>query len=152
MDATATPAATTPQTDNASVGLRVGGLLLDTLVVGVPLAIVIGLLLGEAEAGSDRVSLELGAGPTLVLVAAVLVYFFLAESFGGQTLGKKVVGTKVVAADGGRVGAGAVAVRTALRIVDGFAFYLVGFVVALVSKDNQRVGDMVARTRVVRSR
>lgn len=152
MDPAPTPSAPPHQTDSANVGLRVGGLLLDTVIVGLPLAILVGVLIGDADAGDGGASVQLGPGPTLVLVAAVLLYFFVTETFGGQSLGKKIVGTRVVAADGGRAGAGAVAVRTVLRIVDGFAFYLVGFVAALASRDNQRVGDMAARTRVVRSR
>jgi uncharacterized RDD family membrane protein YckC len=74
------------------------------------------------------------------------------ELMTGQTLGKKLVGIRVVSDRGGAASAGQVLIRTALRIVDGFAFYLVGFITALVSKKNQRVGDMAASTRVVKAR
>ena len=37
-----------------------------------------------------------------------------------------------------------------LRIVDGFFPYLVAFVAVLASQENQRIGDMAARTLVVR--
>jgi uncharacterized RDD family membrane protein YckC len=37
-----------------------------------------------------------------------------------------------------------------LRIIDGLFFYLVAFVAVLASGKNQRLGDMVANTLVVR--
>jgi uncharacterized RDD family membrane protein YckC len=44
-----------------------------------------------------------------------------------------------------------VAVRTILRIVDSLpAFYLLGFIVVVASKEKQRIGDMAAGTVVVR--
>ncbi len=47
-------------------------------------------------------------------------------------------------------GFGAAAIRTLLRLVDGFFFYLVAFIAVLASAKNQRLGDMAARTLVVR--
>ena len=43
-------------------------------------------------------------------------------------------------------------VRTVMRVVDGRASYLVGLIAVLASSKNQRVGDMAASTRVVRTR
>jgi uncharacterized RDD family membrane protein YckC len=37
-----------------------------------------------------------------------------------------------------------------LRIVDGFFSCIVAFVAVLASQENQRIGDMAARTLVVR--
>ncbi len=37
-----------------------------------------------------------------------------------------------------------------MRIVDGFFSYLVAFIAVLGSQKNQRIGDMAARTLVVR--
>jgi uncharacterized RDD family membrane protein YckC len=37
-----------------------------------------------------------------------------------------------------------------LRIVDGFFSYLVAFIAVLASQKNRRIGDMAARTLVVR--
>jgi uncharacterized RDD family membrane protein YckC len=45
---------------------------------------------------------------------------------------------------------GAATIRTLLRLVDGLFGYLVGFVVVLASDKNQRLGDMAAKTLVVR--
>ncbi len=110
-----------------------------------------------AAAFSDR-STEAGfqiylSGLRLVLVAVVsLGYYFVTESLTGTSPGKFLLGLRVVDRDGSRPGSGAVAVRTILRPIDGFPiFYLVGFIAALVSSDDQRLGDMAAKTYVVRS-
>jgi uncharacterized RDD family membrane protein YckC len=42
-------------------------------------------------------------------------------------------------------------VRTALRLVDGFAGYLVAFITVLATAKRQRLGDMAAHTIVVRA-
>ena len=41
-------------------------------------------------------------------------------------------------------------VRTALRLIDGIAGYLLGFLVVLGSRNRRRLGDMAAGTLVVR--
>ncbi|WP_266096559.1 RDD family protein [Rubrobacter marinus] len=41
--------------------------------------------------------------------------------------------------------------RTLLRVVDGLLSYGVAFVAVLVSEKRQRLGDMMARTLVVRA-
>jgi uncharacterized RDD family membrane protein YckC len=70
----------------------------------------------------------------------------------GQTLGKMALGIKVVREDDGRApGTRAAVLRTLMRIVDSIGSYLVAFVVVLVSDKNQRLGDMVAKTLVVRA-
>ena len=60
---------------------------------------------------------------------------------------------KVVAA-GGLLTPRKIAIRTLLRVVDGFPWilpYLVGTVVAGTSSKHQRIGDMAAKTLVVRA-
>ncbi len=79
-----------------------------------------------------------------------LAYYFVCEAVTGTTPGKRLVGLTVIDEHGGRPSVGTVAKRTLLRPVDAFPFaYLVGFIAVAASTDNQRLGDMVARTRVV---
>ena len=128
-------------TSDASIGKRVGALLLDALIVGIPAGIILGLIFG---APTSPFSLSYW------LVSIVTYgYFFVMESRDGQTVGKKIVGIRVVADGGGRPDSQAILMRTLLRIVDGLFLYLVGFIVAMVSDKNQRLGDMVGSTRVV---
>jgi uncharacterized RDD family membrane protein YckC len=69
----------------------------------------------------------------------------------GQTVGKRVMGLRVVDAEGRRVTWPQIVVRNLLRPVDMLpAFYLVGGVAAWWNQHAQRLGDLAARTIVVR--
>jgi hypothetical protein len=67
----------------------------------------------------------------------------------GKTPGKAAVGIKVIKADGQPPGILRALVRQLLWIVDGLFVNLVGFITALTTRNNQRVGDMAASTFVV---
>lgn len=73
------------------------------------------------------------------------------ESIVGATLGKLAMNVRVVRTDGGVAGMAASVIRNLLRIVDGLAGYLVGWVAALLSPGRQRIGDRAAGTLVIRS-
>lgn len=152
MNPNPTPYAAVNGQADASLGQRVGALLLDSLLVMLPLFVISGLLFGESQTGGGGVSISLNGVPFLLTVLLAFGYFFVLELLTGQTLGKMIVGTRVVSDKSAGLTAGQVLIRTLLRVVDGFAFYLVGFIAALASAKNQRVGDMAASTRVVKSR
>lgn len=70
---------------------------------------------------------------------------------GGQTPGKRWVGLRVVRTSGAPVGFVASSIRNLMRIVDGpLTSYIAGIVSIVLSKRNQRLGDMAADTLVVR--
>jgi uncharacterized RDD family membrane protein YckC len=70
----------------------------------------------------------------------------------GQTLGKRLLGLRVIDAEGRRVTLPQIVVRNLLRPVDMLpAFYLLGGATAWWSKHAQRLGDLAARTIVVRA-
>jgi uncharacterized RDD family membrane protein YckC len=134
-------------------GRRVVATIIDGLVLGVAywlLALAFGDLRTEGEAANWVANL-----PTVADVAYglfVLGYFILLEGLVGQTLGKLAVGIKVITeATGQAPGIAAAAIRTLLRIVDGLLGYTVAFITVLVSAKRQRLGDMAARTLVVRT-
>lgn len=109
-----------------------------------------------ATAWSDRSTATGGwnvqlSGWHLVLVAVTaFAYHAVCEAATGATLGKWMLGLVVARDDGRPVGWRAAAIRTALRVVDGLpVFYLVGFIVFLATPNRQRVGDLVAGTRVI---
>ena len=152
MESTMPPPAAPYTPTDASLGSRVGALLLDSLLVMLPLFIISGILFGESEAAGGGASVSLTGIPFLLTVLVAFGYFFGLEAATGQTLGKKIVGTRVISDKGADLTAVQALIRTVMRVVDGFAFYLVGFVAALASSKNQRLGDMAASTRVVKSR
>ncbi len=71
----------------------------------------------------------------------------------GWTPGKLLTGIRVVRDDGRPAGIGRALLRWLLWVVDGFPYVvpLVGFIVGLTTVGHRRVGDMVAKTLVVRA-
>jgi hypothetical protein len=84
----------------------------------------------------------------------MLVYDVCFETLaGGRTPGKRMSGLRVVRASGRPVDLTASVIRNAMRIVDGIALsYLPTIVAILVTKRNQRPGDLAADTVVIRDR
>jgi uncharacterized RDD family membrane protein YckC len=96
-----------------------------------------------------------GLGRALFALAAftwLYLYFVLFEVLaGGRTPGKRMTHLRVLRSDGAPVHLTASAIRNALRLVDGLpAAYLVGIGAILISRHNQRLGDIAAGTIVVR--
>jgi uncharacterized membrane protein SpoIIM required for sporulation/uncharacterized RDD family membrane protein YckC len=81
-------------------------------------------------------------------------YFVVFETiWDGQTPGKRLLGLRVVRNGGGGIDAGGSAARNLIRFVDFIPFgYFVGMASMLANKRNQRLGDLVAGTIVVRER
>ncbi len=94
----------------------------------------------------------------LLLLAVFLIwsgYFVVFEwLWNGQTPGKRWLKLRVIREDGRPVTFWEAAARNLLRIFDmePFPFYSVGLVCVFVSGSDQRIGDMVAGTVVVRER
>lgn len=87
-----------------------------------------------------------------LFVPVYLLYHLVSEMFfGGQSVGKKALGIKVVRLDGQLPGAGECILRWLFRFFDITA--TVGSFAALyasASEKGQRLGDMVARTVVIK--
>lgn len=134
-------------------GRRVVATIIDGLVFGVAywlLALAFGDIRTEGEAANWVANLPVAASIAYGLF--VVGYYLLLEGLLGQTLGKLAVGIKVVAeATGQAPGIAAVAIRTLLRLIDGLFSYAVALVSVLASAKRQRLGDMAARTLVVRT-
>jgi uncharacterized RDD family membrane protein YckC len=98
-----------------------------------------------------------GFGSALAFVVWFLIdwgYMILLESiWSGQTLGKRVMGLRVISETGVRVSLFQSMLRNLARPVDRLPiFYFVGGAAALFSGSQQRLGDMLAGTIVVRER
>jgi uncharacterized RDD family membrane protein YckC len=138
--------------DTQVIGRRVLATIIDVILLGIVSGLLAapGALIGGSDPGA--ISVTLSVVGSMISLTVAFAYFTLLEGLYGQTLGKMFVGVKVVREDdGGRPGIGKAALRTVLRIVDSIGNYLVAFVVALVSGKNQRLGDMAAKTLVVRA-
>src|SRR4051812_40364926 len=96
-----------------------------------------------------------GVATAVFLVLVFLVWFGYDVLFevlaNGRTPGKRACGLRVVRSGGQPIGFVASSVRNLLRLVDGpLTSYIAGIVSIVVSKRNQRLGDMAADTLVVR--
>jgi hypothetical protein len=82
----------------------------------------------------------------------VFVYDVLFEVFaGGRTPGKRRTGLRVVRESGAPVDLRSSSIRNIVRLVDeAVTLYLAGMISIVVTKRNQRLGDLAAGTLVVR--
>nr|WP_294791535.1 RDD family protein [uncultured Mucilaginibacter sp.] len=133
----------------AGVGPRILARLLDGLlfiIVIVAAAITISL-------GSNDFK-GVGVGIMIAIFGILYVFYdLLCEIFmNGQSIGKKIMKIKVISLDGGRPSVGQYMLRWLFRIVDfSLTASLCGLISAAVSEKNQRVGDMVAGTTLIRT-
>lgn len=133
--------------------------ILITSVVMIAVVLISSLLAvgGSALGGSEIGQQLFGVGISAQFVVWFLVdwgYMVLLETlWSGQTVGKRVMGLRVIQDSGVRVGVYQSLLRNLVRPLDKLPlFYLVGGVSALLSGSQQRVGDMLAGTIVVRDR
>lgn len=150
-----TPEQTALEFAIAGIGSRFLALALDTLI-----QMLIGFIAGIG--GGMAIGLISAAMPKAgIWGAAILILFFFLLYFGyfalfeiiwnGQTPGKRKAGIRVIK-DSGRPLTPAESIgRNLMRIVDWLpAFYAVGMVSAILTKENKRLGDLVAGSLVVR--
>lgn len=155
MSGIVTPEAVRLEFEPAGVGSRAIALVLDLLLQATVVALLLfalGLLAGGAGAGLPD---WVGVTVTLLLVFGVVWGYPIAfeTMWRGQTLGKAAMGLRVVTREGAPVRFRHAAVRAALGIVDFYlAFGGVAVVSALVTREHQRLGDLVAGTLVLRER
>lgn len=128
--------------------------LLFVLVLLVQLGLVAA---GAAVGGEDAAEQLMGVGFAAQFVVWFLVdwgYMVLLEvAWSGQTVGKRILGLRVIQDSGVRVGVYQSLLRNLVRPVDKLpVLYLVGGVAALFSGSQQRLGDLLAGTIVVRER
>src|SRR5687768_1367242 len=160
------------------IGRRIGAFLIDWLILQVVnFALFFAMAESEAEVGAKVLTgdydpdataygnitigdteYSLVDGRFVLWLAIVLLiawlYHGVLQGLTGWTPGKRLVGIRTVSeATGREPGIGRATVRWVLWIVDSLPWlipYLVGLVTAAASSKNQRVGDMVAKTLVVR--
>jgi uncharacterized RDD family membrane protein YckC len=147
----------------ASIGNRFLACALDHFIQILAMLVVALLLawLGNSARWYD----QLRGAPKWALALLILVvsaiwsgYFAVFEwAWGGQTPGKRWLKLRVIREDGRPVTFWEAAARNTVRVFDmmpwiGIPFYSVGLISVFVSSRDQRVGDFVAGTVVVRER
>jgi uncharacterized RDD family membrane protein YckC len=159
-----------PLSHQPAYGTRIVAGAIDIVAACVPLLALFFAVADSAPAGTIGLggSLDITIGSTehyltggqgilfvgMILAVWVLVFGLMPAVFGG-TLGMLAMGLQVVGVDGGPIPFGRHITRTALWVVDGFPYVLPGamaFFCMLATPSRRRVGDLVARTAVVRAR
>jgi uncharacterized RDD family membrane protein YckC len=144
--------------DTRVVWLRVGQFALDVLLVQVIVLAVAALATGLAH-------LVLGDDDGLLLVLIAVLCWLWLSLLGcflvtvlwpmlhhGRTPAMRWCGLRVITLQGEEPPPAAHVIRCLLTVVDGFPFGLIGLVTMTNSRRQQRLGDIVARTVVVRDR
>lgn len=147
-----TPEAVLLEFESAAVGSRMLAVMLD-LFIQFNLLTPISFLAGPAVSGSFPEWLAI----VLLVIGLFLVIFgypiAMETLWNGRTIGKAALGLRVVTTEGAPVRFRHASIRAALQLVD---FYLlfggVAVITSLLSRDNQRLGDLAAGTIVLRER
>ncbi len=138
----------------ASLTRRAISQLADAAIALAPLALVGYLLFSGFEdltEGPQFLFRMFGAmAAAAVWLLLVLVAFSIGEGRWGVTPGKWATGIRVVGIDLQPCGFGRAFVRNLLKMVDGFFNYLIGILMVAFTPNWQRLGDLAARTIVIR--
>ena len=81
----------------------------------------------------------------ILLVVTLISYFTIQESIVGFTIGKKIFGLRVVDINGNPLTFSKAITRNFFRIID---HVIIGYVLIIVRKDNRRLGDIIAGTKI----
>ena len=132
----------------ASLGQRAIALILDGFLVGIAMAILFFVVAAGALSSGNASVVVLFP----VIGIAGSLYWVVFEGLWGTTVGKKLIGLKVVDERGSPPGIVKALIRNILRIVDALpTLYIIGILLIYTNDDNQRLGDMIGDTYVVRS-
>ena len=148
-----TPEAVVLEFETAGVASRLLAAALDALA-----QIALALALFAGVGGLEGAGVDLGGiAAAFVYVALFLVIFGYPAAFEtlwrGRTPGKAALGLRVVTVEGGPIRFRHAAVRSILGLVDKWLTQgVVGVLAILFTRRNQRLGDLVAGTIVLRER
>jgi len=144
-----TPEAVVLEFDTAGVASRAVARVIDAAVVAAGSSTLFGVLVPIL--GSDGTALVIAA--ILVSILALYGYPCLCETTWGRTLGHSMLGLRVVTEEGGPVRFRHAAIRAVLQTVDLLLVPIgvVGVVSMLAGSRDQRLGDRLAGTIVIRS-
>lgn len=135
--------------ENAVIGQRVLAFLADMILFG---ALYYGAIYTLSGAGVLNISfVQAQLYLTLVPQTLYVVYFFIFELIFSYTPGKRLIGLKVVNKDSENIGLVSAILRNITRWFEVMPGFLIGLFIMWGSEDNQRLGDILAGTKVIRT-
>ena len=139
--------------NTASIGERILAFVIDILIKGAYVFTLFWFLFRVFNFGSYMDGLDNWSQMAvyIILTIPIHIYTLVSESLmEGQTFGKKLVKIKVVKIDGFQASFGDYLMRWFFRLIDVYSNSgVVGLISMIVSKNNQRLGDMASGTAVI---
>ena len=137
----------------ASIGERMLAFIIDILIKGAYMLFIYFLFFKLFHLGSYLDSLDNWSAAALMITITfpIHIYTLVCESLmEGQTFGKKIMKIKVVKIDGYQAGFGDYLMRWIFRLIDVWSNSgIIGLLSMIISKNNQRLGDMATGTGVI---
>jgi uncharacterized RDD family membrane protein YckC len=130
----------------ASLWIRALAAVIDAVLVGC----VFFLIVYHWGAPNDEGGRTVTGLPALLLILGMAAYWIVPEWLAGTTFGKWACDLCVVKMSGNPISLAQALKRNVARIVDAIGFYLVAFIAAQNNPNRQRLGDLWAKTMVVR--
>ncbi|CAM1357657.1 RDD family protein [Tenacibaculum halocynthiae] len=131
----------------ASVGSRILAFLIDFFIFWI-LTLILGMFFGEPL--ENEIGLSFNGLPVLGVILFAFLLWPISEGITGQTIGKRILSIKVINKEYRPIGIGPAFGRFFFGIFDLMS--LIGIIIALINKKNQRIGDIVACTIVVNTK
>lgn len=133
--------------EKATIGRRIAAFVIDFFIYYLS-GVVLGLFFDTQDDGIFTYHLE--GFPALISFCILFFLWPISEGLWGQTIGKRFLDIKVVSQKNTDINIGQAFGRFFLAFID--CSFISGIIVAVINKDNQRVGDMAAGTFVVKSK
>lgn len=145
-----TPEAVVLEFATAGLGSRTAGELLDLLVMyAVAFALTFAVTLLSSATGSTAAVI---VGLTGWLVIFVGYPVAMESLWDGRTLGKAALGLRVITVEGAPIRFRHAMIRGVLAVIEIYLFFPIAVVLVFVTKREQRLGDLLAGTIIVRER
>lgn len=136
----------------SSIGERILAFIIDTLIKAAYIVITFYLFFSVLDLGYLLEGLDQWSQMAIYIAITFPVYIYpvvLESLMEGQTPGKKVMKIRVVKIDGYQASFGDYLIRWVFRVIDVSFAGVVGLISMIVSKNNQRLGDIASGTAVI---
>lgn len=131
----------------AKIRYRICAFLIDFFIYWL-IAMIMGIFFGEPT--EREIGFSLNGLPALFMFFVGFCMWPLAEGLFGMTIGKGFLNLKVVTDDNEDIGIGKGFIRFFFGFID--YIFLIGIIIAATNKQKKRIGDLVAKTIVVKSK